>query len=173
MSIPLNHNRLGSLRTFWCCLIIVASIFYIGSASAQFVPLPPPSPSTSPSTSTAEQKDLPPDDHKAPLIDVITSSLEAGKNVFKVKLTDESGIQLGDIKYVHNGQIKVIDLVKDINDVYKALIDIQPPSRVVVIEAGDPNGNIATVVKEFSVSPASNIFQDIQNFFSRILSTDQ
>jgi hypothetical protein len=67
----------------------------------------------------------------------------------------------------------VVDLVKDLNDVYKALIDIQPPSRVVVIEAGDPNGNIATVVKEFNVNPGSNIFQDIQDFFSGILSKRQ
>jgi hypothetical protein len=171
MSISLNHNRLGTLRTFWYCFILTTLIFCVGSASAQFVPVPPPSPSTSPSTS--ERKNLAPDDHKAPIIDVITSSLKAGKNVFKAKLTDESGIQLGDIKYVHNGQIKVVDLVKDINDVYKALVDIQPPSNVVVIEAGDPNGNRATVVKEYSVSPASNIIQDIGDFFSGILNRKQ
>lgn len=171
MSISLNHNRFQTLSIFWYCFIITTLIFCVGSASAQFVPLPPPSPSSS--SNTADPKNIAPDDHKAPIIDVITPNLKAGKNVFKVKLTDESGIQLGDIKYVHNGQIKVIDLVKDINDVYKALIDIQPPSRIVVIEAGDPNGNIATVVKEFSVSPASNIFQNIQEFFSGILSKGQ
>jgi hypothetical protein len=171
MRILLNFSRLETLRIFPLCLVIAAMIFCVGSASGQFVPLPPPSPSTS--SSSTEKGDLPPDDHKVPIVEVMTSSLKAGKNVFKVKLTDESGIQLGDVKYIHDGKIKVVDLVKDLNDVYKALIDIQPPSRVVVIEAGDPNGNIATVVKEFSVTPDSNIFQDIQDFFSGILSKRQ
>lgn len=168
MAISSDHNPLVNLRIFQYSFVLAALIFSIGTASAQFVPLPPPSPGTAPNT--AEKTDLPPDDHKAPIVEVITSNLKAGKNVFKVKLTDESGIQLGDIKYVHNGKIRVADLVKDINNVYKALIDIQPPSRVVVIEAGDPNGNIATVVKEFSVSPEANILQVIQDFFSGILS---
>jgi hypothetical protein len=169
MSILLHPSRLGTLRTFWYSLILATLIFHVESAAAQFVPLPPPSPDTG----TPEKPDLTPDDHKAPIIEVITSSLKAGKNVFKVKLLDESGIQVGDIKYVHNGQIKVVDLVKDINDVYKALIDIQPPSRVIEIEAGDPNGNRATVVKEYSIGPATNILQDIQDFFSGILGTKQ
>lgn len=169
MRILLHATRLGTLGTYWYSFILAALIFYPAAAAAQFVPLPPPSPDTG----TPEQPDLTPDDHKAPIIEVITSSLKAGKNVFKVKLMDESGIQLGDVKYVHNGQIKVVDLVKDINDVYKALIDIQPPSRVIAIEAGDPNGNRATVVKEYSIGPASNILQDIQDFFSGILSTKQ
>jgi hypothetical protein len=171
MGILLNFSRLETLKIFPLCLVLAAMIFCGGSASGQFVPLPPPSPSTS--SSSTEKGDLPPDDHKVPTVEVMTSSLKAGKNVFKVKLTDESGIQHGDVKYVHNGEIIVVDLVKDLNDVYKALIDIQPPSRVVVIEAGDPNGNIATVVKEFSVNPGSNIIQDIQDFFSGILSKGQ
>ena len=104
MRILFNFSRLETLRIFPLCLVIASMVFCVGSASAQFVPLPPPSPSTS--SSSTEKNDLPPDDHKVPIVEVMTSNLKPGKNVFKVKLTDESGIQLGDIKYVHNGKLR-------------------------------------------------------------------
>jgi hypothetical protein len=150
-------------------LVYICGVFgiisHVGTAASQFVPLPPPSPGT---TTTPEQANPVANDHQAPIIEVLTSELKSGKNVFKVKITDQSGVQVGDIRYVHNGQIKIVDLVKDLNNVYKALIDIQPPSRVIVVEASDPNGNVATAVKEYDIHPAPNFFQTIENFFSGI-----
>jgi hypothetical protein len=147
---------------------IFGLLSHIGVAVAQFVPLPPPSPGT---TNTPEQTNKIANDHQAPVIEILTSYLKAGKNVFKVRITDQSGIQVGDVRYVHNGQIRVVDLVKDLNNVYKALIDIQPPSRVIVVEATDANGNVATTVKEYSIHAAPNLFQQIENFFSGIFGT--
>jgi hypothetical protein len=135
---------------------------HFGTVTSQFVPLPPPSPGA---PASPDQQNRVANDHQAPSIQVLTSALTSGKNVFKVRITDQSGVQVGDIRYVHNGQIKIVDLVKDLNNVYKALIDIQPPSKVIVVEASDPNGNAATAIKEYDVQPSPNIFQEIENFF--------
>ena len=77
------------------------SLFTVQSATAQLVPLPPPSPDSN----TIEQTNQTPNDNKAPVIEPLTSEVKAGKNVFKVRISDESGLQLGQIKYVHDGKI--------------------------------------------------------------------
>lgn len=148
------------------CFLTFFITAHFETAVAQFVPLPPPSPSNANSTDEV-RRDM--KDNKAPIIDILSTSLKAGKNVFKAKITDESGIKLAEIKYVHNGIIKTVDFVKDPNNVYKALIDIQPPSRVIVIDAEDPNGNVATAVREYNVQIAPNVLQQIEDFFSGFL----
>ena len=86
-----------------------------------------------------------------------------------MRISDESGLQLGQIKYVHDGRIVTADLVKEQNDVYKALIDVQPPSRIIIIDAAISNGNVATVVKEYSILPSPDILKGIEDFFSSII----
>ena len=63
--------------------------------------------------------------------------------------------------------------MKEQNDVYKALIDIQPPSRIIVIDAEDQNGNRATVVKEYSILPGADLLKGIENFFSNMIGKSQ
>ncbi|HEX9319045.1 MAG TPA: hypothetical protein VF884_08935, partial [Nitrososphaeraceae archaeon] len=91
-----------------------------------------------------------------------------GKNVFWARITDDTGVKIAVIKYVHQGNLRTADFVKDLNDAYKALIDVEPPSKVIVIDAEDPNGNIATAIKEYNIQPASNILQQLEDFFSGI-----
>ena len=147
-----------------CAYIFVTafSLVTVQSAAAQVIPLPPPSPSSN----TIDQTNQVPNDNKAPVIEPLTTEVKAGKSVFKVRISDESGLKLGQIKYVRDGKIVTADLVKEQNDVYKALIDIQPPSRIIVIDAADQNGNVATVVKEYSILPRPDILKGIENFFS-------
>lgn len=154
-----------------CFYIFVAafSLVTTQSAAAQLIPLPPPSPSSN----TIDQTNQAPNDNKAPVIEPVTTEIKAGKNVFKVRISDESGLQLGQIKYVHDGKIVTAGLVKEQNDVYKALIDIQPPSRIIVIDAEDQNGNRATVVKEYSILPGADILKGIENFFSSMIGKSQ
>ena len=135
------------------------------SAAGQVIPLPPPSPGSN----KIDEPNQAPNDNKAPVIQPLTTEIKAGKSVFKVRISDESGLELGQIKYVHDGRIVTTDLVKEQNDVYKALIDVQPPSRIIVIDAADQNGNVATVVKEYSIMPAPDILKGIENFFSSII----
>ena len=154
----------------WVYIFVTAfSLVTVHSAAAQLIPLPPPSPSSN----TIDKTNQAPNDNKAPVIQPLTTEIKAGKSVFKVRISDESGLQLGQIKYVHDGRIVTADLVKEQNDVYKALIDVQPPSRIIVIDAADQNGNVATVVKEYSILPGPDILKGIENFFSSIIGKSQ
>lgn len=151
--------------SIWVYIFVIAfSLVTVQSADAQLIPLPPPSPSSN----TVDQPNQAPNDNKAPVIEPLTTEIKAGKSVFKVRISDE-GLQLGQIKYVHDGRIVTADLVKDQNDIYKALIEVQPPSRIIVIDAADQNGNVATVVKEYSILPGPDILKGIENFFSSIM----
>ncbi|MGI8831320.1 MAG: hypothetical protein ACR2IS_01640 [Nitrososphaeraceae archaeon] len=169
MAIAFEDGTLGihaPSLSIWVYIFLTAfSLVTVQSSAAQLIPLPPPSPSSN----TIDQPNQAPNDNKAPVIQLLTTEIKAGKSVFKVRISDESGLQLGQIKYVHDGRIVTADLVKDQNDVYKALIDVQPPSRIIVIDAADQNGNVATVVKEYSILSGPDILKGIENFFSSIM----
>ena len=124
MSIAFEDRTLGIRAPslgIWVYIFVTAfSLVTVQSAAAQLIPLPPPSPSSN----TIDKTNQAPNDRKAPVIQPLTTEIKAGKSVFKVKISDESGLQLGQIKYVHDGRIVTADLVKEQNDVYKALIDV-------------------------------------------------
>ena len=126
--------------------------------------MPPPFPEISP-----EEERVVPNDPAPPEIEILTTELHEGKNVFKVRITDDSSLRTREVKYVHNGQIRVDGLFRDQNNVYKALIDIQQPSRVVMVTAGDANGNIVSDYKEYEISKAQDIFTQIMDRLSQTL----
>lgn len=134
-----------------------------GYATAQSIPLPPPSPESS-----REEIIVAENDRTPPQIEVLTTELTAGKNVFRVRITDDSSLQVREVKYVSNGQIKIDGLFRDQNNVYKALVDIHPPSRVIVITASDVNGNMATTFKEYDIKESNDFFTQIMNMLSQI-----
>jgi hypothetical protein len=89
-----------------------------------------------------------------------------GGNVFRVKITDEVPITTAQVTFVQNGQLVTQGLVKDPNNVYKALIYAHSPLAVVVTSAFDVHGKTASVVKYLTVTPLSkNIVAMITNFF--------
>jgi hypothetical protein len=145
-------------------LIIVVSAG--GYARAQSIPfLPPPFPENSPE----EEEIIAEDDRAPPRIEILTTELREGKNVFKVRITDESSLRTREVKYVHDGQLRVDGLFRDQNNVYKALIDIQPPSRVVMVTAGDANGNIVSDFREYEITKSQDIFTQVMDRLSQTL----
>lgn len=144
-------------------LLLVAIMSAAGYASAQPVPVPPPFPESSPEETRIAENDRTP-----PKIEILTTELSAGKNVFRVRLTDDSSLQVREVKYVQNGEIKIDGLYRDQNDIYKALIDIQPPSRIVVVTAGDANGNTASAFREYDIVGSQDIFAQIIDMLSQI-----
>lgn len=156
--------------TIWVYIFVTAfSLVNVGQTSAQFIPLPPPAPSGT----TVDQTNQAPNDNKAPVIEVLTTDIHAGKSVFKVRISDESGLQLAQIKYVQNGRITTTGLVKEQGDVYKALIEVHPPSRIIVIDSADQSRNVATVVKEYNILAAPDVLKQIADFFSGIIGKRQ
>jgi hypothetical protein len=153
-----SPNR-RSLIALPALLLLVTGVlnFSYDNAYAQAIPLPPPIPNFGTSNELVYAED----DQEPPVIEVITTELKAGKNVFQVRITDDSTIQLREVRFVQDGKIISQGLNRDQNDIYKALIDIQPPAKIVVVNAGDVYGQITTVVKEYEISESSSFFDTI------------
>jgi hypothetical protein len=151
------------LRILFAVLLLMAAISMAGYASAQPIPVPPPFPENNP-----EEMRIAENDKSPPKIEVLTTELHGGKNVFRVRITDDSSLAVREVKYVQNGQLRTDGLYRDQNDVYRALVDIQPPSRIIVITAGDANGNMASTFREYDIIKSDDIFIQIINMLSRI-----
>ncbi|MDP8888151.1 MAG: hypothetical protein M3M89_00795 [Thermoproteota archaeon] len=146
-------------------MLLVLTVSAGKCASAQSFPmLPPPFPENSPQEERIVENDRAP-----PQIEILTTELHEGKNVFEVRITDESSLRTREVKYVHNGQLRIDGLFRDQNNVYKALIDIQPPSRIVVVTAGDANGNIVSDFREYEITESQDIFTQVMDGMSRLL----
>jgi hypothetical protein len=146
-------------------LLLVLIVSAGRSALAQSFPmLPPPFPENSPQEERIVENDRAP-----PQVEILTTELHEGKNVFKVRITDESSLRTREVKYVHNGQLRVDGLFRDQNNVYKALIDIEPPSRIVVVTAGDANGNMISDFREYEIAESQDILTQVIGRLSQML----
>lgn len=151
------------MKIFIPILLALVVTSAAGYAYAQSIPLPPPSPENNPGETRIAENDRTP-----PKIEILTTELVAGKNVFRVRITDDSSLQVREVKYVSNGQLKIDGLFRDQNDIYRALVDIQPPSRIVMVSAGDANGNTASTFKEYDVKKSDDVLTQIMNMLSQI-----
>jgi hypothetical protein len=155
-----------SLKEFGLAFLLFAILVLAGRyAGAQPIPLlPPPFPENDPDEERVAENDRTP-----PHIEILTTEVHEGKNVFKVRIVDESSLRTREVKYVHNGQLRADGLFRDQNNVYKALIDIEPPSRIVTVTAGDANGNIASDFREYEITGPQDIFSQIMDRLSQTL----
>src|SRR5918997_6490276 len=146
-------------------LLLVLIVSAGRCALAQSFPmLPPPFPENSPQEERIVENDRAP-----PQVEILTTELHEGKNVFKVRITDESSLRTREVKYVHDGQLRVDGLFRDQNNVYKALIDIYPPSRVVTVTASDANGNIVSDYEEYEITRPRDLISQIMDRLSQTL----
>ena len=146
-------------------LLLVLIVSAGRCALAQSFPmLPPPFPENSPQEERIVENDRAP-----PQVEILTTELHEGKNVFKVRITDESSLRTREVKYVHDGQLRVDGLFRDQNNVYKALIDIEPPSRIVVVTAGDANGNMVSDFREYQIAESQDILTQVMGRLSQML----
>ena len=169
ITFKLFHITSFSLKEFALVFLLLVIVVIVVSgeryAGAQTIPLlPPPFPENNP-----DEERLAENDRTPPHIEILITELHEGKNVFKVRITDESSLQTREVKYVHNGQLRVDGLFRDQNNVYKALIDIQPPSRIVTVTAGDANGNMASDSREYEITGSQDIFSQIMDRISQTL----
>ena len=150
-------------------LTIVLGFFIFSNyikTDAQLIPIPSPFTDTKVDNNKSNAVA---NDHKPPMMQILTNKLVQGKNVFKVKIIEESGIKSCEIRYISYESFKTTECVYDKNNTYKALISAAAPSQTVQVYAKDPNGNSATGVKNFIVSPQPAILDQISNIFSHLL----
>jgi len=132
---------------------------------AQFVPIPPPA-GNPPLGGNHVNSSV--NDKEAPKLDIITLQLKEGKNVFKINLNDDSGVASAYLKYVNKGQIKTQPMTAMGGDLYEALVDIHPPSRIVEIQATDMNGNTVDTYAQYNVAPSNDITKLFSNLFGQL-----
>src|ERR687893_1510126 len=157
-------SSLVNVSTFVFLLLVLIVSAGRCALAQSFPMLPPPFPESSP-----EQERVAPNDRAPPWVEILTTELHQGKNVFKVRITDESSLRTREVKYVHDGQLRVDGLFRDQNNVFKALIDIQAPSRVVMVTAGDANGNIVSDFREYEITNSQDIFTQVIDRLSQTL----
>lgn len=150
-------TRVNILLFMSGALLLASTFTLITEADAQVPSLFPPPPSGSEGGGATGKDNLtvPTDDKSPPEIEWVTSELKQGKNVLVVKVNDESFLSSRQVKYVGDGRVKLADLARDHDNVYHALIDVNPPSSTLVIDISDVAGNRATVTKELPVVSGS------------------
>lgn len=137
-------------------------------ANSQAFPIPPPAQPPASAPPQSEQIQFK-NDTSPPKVEVLTTSLLEGGNVFKVRITDESPINIAQITFVQNGQVITESLIRDPNNIYKALIDAHQPSAVVIVNAVDVHGKKTSLVKYLDVTPLSNsVLAQLTNFLASI-----
>ena len=166
MTFKLSNINYPTLKEVVIAFLLLVLTLSAGRcASAQSIPmLPPPFPENSPQEEVIVENDRAP-----PQIEILTTELHEGKNVFEVRITDESSLRTREVKYVHDGELRIDGLFRDQNNVYKALIDIQSPSRIVMVTAGDANGNIVSDFREYEITESQDIFTQVMNWLSQTL----
>jgi hypothetical protein len=140
-------------------MLALSGYYTIHSSQAQLIPVPPPAPD---STDQLQNKGSS-NDSIPPEVHFLTTELYPGKNVFKVNITDDSGIRMREVRYVHEGIIESQDLVFDGNHVYKGLVNVNPPSAVIVVNVNDIYGNKASYSKSLPVKQFPDIFTEMFN----------
>src|ERR687897_723639 len=115
------------LKEFALAFLLLMIAVSVGRyAGAQSIPMvPPPFPENSP-----QEERIAPNDRAPPQIEILTTELHEVKNVFEVRITDESSLRTREVKYVHDGQLRVDGLFRDQDNVFKALIYIQVIDRL-------------------------------------------
>ena len=168
-----NHIHTEVIRsrrnqtTLIVCLCLELIVFTIFSqldygvyqfSEAQLIPLPPPAPDINPEQTqnlNTSQDNVP------PVIQFVTTELADGKNVLKVNVTDASDIIMREVSFVDDGKIRTETLVYEGNDIYKALVDVNPPSAVIVINVNDVYGNEASLAQSVPVKESPSIISRI------------
>jgi hypothetical protein len=167
-----NSNR--SRRNKFVILSLLC--FFIGfslseneqQAKAQLVPIPPPAQQLKATHLDLESIQLN-NSTSSPTVQVLTTLLIEGRNVFKVKITDNSDIMHAEIIYFRDRQLVAQELVREPNNIYNALIDAHLPSTVVVTNVVDVHGKTASVVEILNVTTLpKSIFGQITNFLSGV-----
>lgn len=153
-----NSNAFAVRALLFVIAITLASFMSLGegySAFAQIPPLFPPPPAGSSSGAAVVNDANPIKDTASPKIQLQTTELRPGKNVIVVQVVDDSYLPTRQVKFVEDGRIRFTDLARDHGDTYHALIDVQPPRSVLVIEAIDAAGNRSVVTEELPVKGGS------------------
>jgi hypothetical protein len=163
-------GRLQFLAIGMILMGILASTTTNIAANAQLpqIPLPPPFSSTD--NDNNSNLFIAPNDRDPPEIEIVSTELKEGKNVLEVKVSDASELKSRHVQFVHEGRVRIADLVRDHDNVYLALVDAQRPSSIIVVDVIDAAGNRAAITEELNVTESMSIIDQLLSFLGSIFS---
>ena len=147
--------------------ILSTFLTYTEQSDAQLGPVPLPAPQLPLSSSSdkgGEDTDKTP---SSPLtIQVINQQLNEGKNVVRIQVSPDRGINNCLMYYVIHSTSKIAQCVRESESIYKGLIEAEYPNQTIKVTASDNlNENISTqstlsVHKAFSFADIPSIIRD-------------
>jgi hypothetical protein len=152
------------LKVFALMAALLISNKFI-EASAQLISIPPPPPSDAKIANEGKNVETShfPSARQPPNVEVLTKDLREGKNVIKVRITSDAGIDYCKIKYTKLSGMKTVDCVNEQNNIYKALIDANAPSQTIEVYVSDIYGDSTNSVKKLNVITQPSIVDLLWN----------
>ena len=162
----------GPSSTLVLFLILGLSTLNI-PAKAQF--LAPPQPQNS--DEKIEKKDTAienrqfPKEFQPPRLEMLTKGLWEGKNVIRIKVISQAPIDDCKINFLKQRNIRTVDCVNDHGNIYKALVDAEPPYQILDVTARDIYGDGSAINFRLNVSTQSVYQHQIWNLLSGFFSS--
>ncbi len=163
----------GPRLTLILLLILGLSTLNI-SAKAQF--LAPPQPQNS--DEKIEKKDQAienrqfPKEFQPPRLEILSKELWEGKNVIRLKVISQAPIDDCKINFLKQRNTRTVDCVNDHGNIYKGLVDADPPYQILNVTARDIYGYSSGISLRLNVSAQSvyqhHIWNLVSGFFSSI-----
>lgn len=164
----MSQNSLHKTVLILFIFVISSLTIFFSPGYGQFLPLPPPIDDEEPKLPPNFDKSKILKDKDDPIINLITSELEEGKNLFYVEIIDATPLKSRQLKYSYQGQIEIVNLVRHEENIYKALIYGTPPKNIMEISAMDFNENKSILEIELNVIESKNIFDMIYSWFKNL-----
>lgn len=173
--VPVNKNWYRTTSpglTLVILLILGLSTFNI-PAKAQF--LAPPQPQNT--VEKIQKKDTAIENRQfskefqPPRLEILTKELWEGKNVIRIKVISQAPIDDCKINFLKQRIMRTVDCVNDHGNVYKALIDADPPYQIVDVTARDIYGDSSATSFRLNVSTQSVYLHQIWNMLSGLFSS--
>ena len=164
--------RFSSLCLFSIVCLLVVFSYTTLNVNGQFFPPPPPPVTNLNSESngapTIEKNFQFPKAFMPPSIEIMTTVLNEGKNVFKLNITSQAPIENCKITFTKGELKKTEDCVTDGGTTFKALIDARPPYQTVNVYTRDIYGDSSNAMEKLSVLPSPNFFESIWNSINQV-----
>ena len=176
----IQSNKIDSILLSTLLLLLCVAILLIYNNSimvkvkAQLLPGPPLR--TSDSQDTRDKENLVQNkqfltEFQPPEIEFLTKALNEGKNVIKINVSSEAGIEDCKITFTKEQTKKTIDCIQDRGSIYKALIDAKPPSQTVEVHARDIYGDSSFSIEMLNVAIKPSLQSQIWNLLNGLLSS--
>ena len=158
----------------WVCgillIIILLDLNVFNISYSQWISVPLPSSISSGAEQCCNTSIYSATNNNNSNISILTNSLSEGKNLVKIRIENDQPIIYKQLLYTFGNHTKSTYLAKQMNNEYKALINVLPPKTNLSVVATDTDLHSTIVNKTMVVSKDESLFKVtkiIQDLFKR------